>query len=128
MTARVQLSLQEAASHALRYLDWRKRLLDEKRDALARRAMRRTWWQRLCRRPARTLEQAHEHLRSGSPFSDYNLLDLNGALWAGAAEDVLKVARNTRDHDAAVLVDSATLAEWMGASSADQPVEKQHEL
>ena len=90
--------------------------------------MRRTWWQRLCRRPARTLEQAHEHLRSGSRLSDYNLLHLNAALYAQAAWSVLKAARNTRDHDAAVLVDSVTLAEWMGASSADQPVEKQHEL
>ena len=128
MIARVQLSLQEAAVHAMRYLDWRKRILDERRDAMARSAMRRTWWQRLCRRPARTLEQAHEHLRSGSLFSDYNLLYLNGALYAQAARGVLKAARNTRDHDAAVLVDSVTLAEWMGASSADQPVEKQHEL
>ena len=128
MTARVQLSLQEAAAHALRYLDWRKRILDKRRDAMARRAMRRTWWQRLCRRPARTLEQAHEHLRAGSPFSDYNLMHLNAALYAQAAWGVLKAARNTRDHEATVSVDSVTLAEWMGASSADQPVEKQHEL
>lgn len=51
-------------------------------------------------------QQAHEHLRSGSRLSDYNLLYLNGALYAQAARGVLKAARNTRDHDAAVLVDS----------------------
>ncbi len=113
MSTTVQLSLAEAAAYANRYIAWRDEYLFKLRYAMAREAMRRTVWQRLFGLPARTLEQAHRYLSSGSTLSDYNLLRLRGSLFAKAARNILAVAANTPNLTAVVSVDVNVLAEWV---------------
>lgn len=115
MTATVQLSLAEAAVYANRYIVQRAARLCKLREEMLRRATRRTWWQRLFGLPARTLEQAHQRLSDGHPFNEYNLLQLSGGRYAGAARDIATAATHAMDHRATVTVDADILAQWMKA-------------
>lgn len=57
------------------YIRWRDSRVSALREPMIQEAMRHTWWQKLIGKPPRTRDEAIAHLRRGSPFDSYNILD-----------------------------------------------------
>lgn len=57
------------------YTRWRDSCVSALREPMIQKAMRHTWWQKLIGKPPRTRDEAIAHLRRGSLFDSYNILD-----------------------------------------------------
>lgn len=58
------------------YTRWRDSCVSALREPMIQKAMRHTWWQKLIGKQPHTRDEAIAHLRRGSLFDSYNILDI----------------------------------------------------